>query len=331
MRKLALAALLVLLALAAAGWVAYQLTPWPRALLIRQAFDRDAVAANDRLAARVPPGLRETLDIAYADAPSARLDLYLPPDGDGPFPLLVWVHGGAWISGSKDMIANYLRLIAAEGFAVAGIDYAIAPGATYPGPVVQTNQALAFLAANAADLRIDADRITLAGDSAGAQIAAQTALTITDPAYAARTGLAPGIGARALRGLVLHCGGHDATNLSLDGAFGGFLRTVLWSYFGHRDFLDDPRLADFSIPPNLHPVMPPMFISAGNADPLLPMSLSVAERAAALGIQVDALFFPEDYAPPLAHEYQFDLDTEAGEEAFRRMIQFLDRTLRAPA
>lgn len=325
MRKIGYA-VLALIILAGLGLAVWKLSPWPSALLIRQAFDRDAIAANDRLAARVPPGLRETLDLPYLKGDvDATLDLFLPADGDGPFPVLVWVHGGAWISGSKDYIANYLRLIAAEGYAVVGINYSIAPGAQYPTPVRQTNAALAFLAENAATLGIDPSRMALAGDSAGAQIAAQTALTLTDPAYAARVGIEPGITAPQLRGLVLHCGGLDATNLSLDGAFGAFLTTTIWSYLGTREFQSDPRLADFSIPPNLNSALPPIFISAGNADPLEPMSQATADRAAELGIPVDALFFPEDYAPPLGHEYQFDLDTDAGQEAFARLGAFLDR------
>lgn len=325
MRKLGYAALaLVLLALAVV--LAWRVTPWPSALLIRHAFDRDAIAANDRLAPLVPPGLRETLDLPYLPGdPDARLDLYLPPEGAGPFPVVVWVHGGAWISGSKDYISNYLRLIAARGYAVVGIDYAIAPGAKYPTPVVQTNAVLAYLAAEGAQLGIDPTRIVLAGDSAGAQIAAQTAITLTDPAYAERTGLAPQIDGAALRGLVLHCGGHDARGLKLEGAFGAFLRTVLWSYLGTRDIAADPRLADFSIPPNLHAGLPAIFISAGNADPLEPQSRAVAERAGQLGVPVDALFFPKDHVPPLGHEYQFDLTTEAGQEAFARTMAFLDR------
>lgn len=313
--------------LALAGYLALRLTPWPSALMIRHSFDRDAIAANDRLAALVPAGLRETPDIAYLPGePAARLSVILPAAGDGPFPVVVWVHGGAWISGSKDYIANYLRLIAAKGFAVVGIDYAIAPGATYPTPVVQTNAALAFLSRNAAGLKLDMSRFALAGDSAGAQIAAQTAITLTDPAYAARTGLVPGADGAHLKGLVLFCGGFDARNLSFEGAFGSFLRTVFWSYFGARDFAADPRLADFSIPPNLHSGLPPIFISAGNADPLEPQSRAVAERAEELGIRTDALFFPKDHVPPLGHEYQFTLD-EAGGEALARSLAFLDRVL----
>jgi len=54
-----------------------------------------------------------------------------------------------------------------------------------------------------------------------------------------------------------------------------------------------------------------------NADPLAPQSRMLAEVVTQHGVPVDTLFFPDDYAPPLAHEYQFDLDTEAGQTALR--------------
>ncbi|MGH7493962.1 MAG: hypothetical protein ACREOO_16405 [bacterium] len=66
-----------------------------------------------------------------------------------------------------------------------------------------------------------------------------------------------------------------------------------------------------------------MFISAGNADPLLPQSRAFAETAASLGVHVDSLFFPHDYTPALPHEYQFNLDVDAGQLALERSVKFL--------
>lgn len=61
----------------------------------------------------------------------------------------------------------------------------------------------------------------------------------------------------------------------------------------------------------------------GNADPLAPQSLALAEALRARGIEVDALFFPKDHQPPLEHEYQLMLSTEAGRASFERMVGFL--------
>jgi acetyl esterase/lipase len=313
------------LALAALAYGAFQLSPWPSALLIRRAFDRDAVAAAKALQAHVPAGIAEQRDLAYDAAdPDARLDLFRPAGRAGEvLPLVVWVHGGAWISGSKDHVANYLRILAGRGFAVAGVDYAIAPGAQYPTPVRQVNAALGHLVGQAGPLGLDPARVALAGDSAGAQIAAQLALVISADAYAATVGIRPALGRDQLRAVVLHCGGYDVASVDFEGAFGGFLRTVFWSYFGRKDFAADPRIGQFSVVANLTADFPPAFISAGNADPLLPQSRLLAATAERLGVPTDTLFFPADHQPPLGHEYQFNLDSEAGRAALERSVAFL--------
>ncbi len=327
-------ALLVLAALALVGagglYAAFQLSPYPSVWLIRRAFDRGAHEASEALRKHLPAGVVERLDLRYDPADSdAIFDLFLPPASAGARPpVIVWIHGGAWISGDKRDVANYLRVLAGQGFATVGINYTIAPGATYPTPVRQANRALAYLAANADALGVDASRVALAGDSAGAQIAAQLALVVSVPAYAAQIGVAPAIPRTHLRAALLHCGGHDPDSIQLDGAFGGFLRTVFWAYFGVKDFSGDPRLAQFSIPRNVTRDFPPAFISAGNADPLEPHSKALAAALAKAGAPAETLFFPQDHQPPLGHEYQFDLDGEAGRLALARSVAFLRDRLR---
>ena len=71
------------------------------------------------------------------------------------------------------------------------------------------------------------------------------------------------------------------------------------------------------------PAFPPAFISAGNADPLEPHSHAMAAALQKQGVRVDALFFPKDHALPLPHEYQFNLDSEAGRQAMERSVAFL--------
>jgi acetyl esterase len=111
--------------------------------------------------------------------------------------------------GSKDDIANYGRILAARGYAVVGVDYSIAPGAKYPKPVQQVNTALAYLVTNGSRLHLNTSNIVLAGDSAGAHIAAQLANVVSVPSYAELLGITPAISRLQLRGLVLFCGAYD--------------------------------------------------------------------------------------------------------------------------
>ena len=172
-------------------------------------------------------------------------------------------------------------------------------------------------------LRIDPARIVLAGDSAGAQIAAQLAAAITDPAYAAALGIQPAMEPSSLKGVVLFCGVYDPSRLKFDGDYGHFLRTVLWAYLGTKDLAGDPLLTQFAVNRNLTARFPPAFVSAGHDDPLEPQSRLMADAIEKQGVRVERLFFPDHYDPKLGHEYQFDLSTGAARTAFNELAEFL--------
>jgi acetyl esterase/lipase len=322
-------AVLLALALAAA---AFFVSPWPSALVVRAFFERGAAAASDGLARHVPPGVRERLGVTYDPAdPDALLDVFLPPlHVDGPTPVLVWVHGGGFVSGSRADVGNYLRVLAGRGVAGVAVGYSIAPEATYPTPVRQANAALGFLLREGAALGLDPERLILAGDSAGALVAAQVANLTTAPAYAADIGVPARVAPGRVRGVVLFCGPYDLALLRFEGAAGLVLRAALWAYGGRRDVAETPMGETLSVARRLTGAFPPAFVSAGNADPLLPHSLELARRLREAGVPVDELFFSADHAPALGHEYQFDLDGEAGRAALDRVVAFARRVTAEP-
>lgn len=316
----------VLLVLGLGTWAAFRWSPWPSALVIRSMFDREGMRVNEALAPRVlADEISEQLDISYLEGEDTRLDVFRPLSAENvPLPTVVWVHGGGWISGDKDQIANYLRILAARGFTVVGVNYTIAPEATYPTPVTQTMAALDYLNTHAEDLGVDANNIVLAGDSAGSQISAQLATLITSPAYARDLGIAPTLEPRQLAATVLTCGAYDLSLADVPGAFSSFLKTVLWSYTGTRDYADDPRTAGASVLNFVTADFPASFITAGNADALLPQSEALATRLDELGVPVDALFYAADHEPALDHEYQFNLGTPEADAALDRIVAFVD-------
>jgi len=320
-RKLLLVMLATIVACSGAGYLALKFSPWPSALILRRGWDRGGVAIAHRLDKYVPTGLSVRLNEQYDPADSgAVLDVFSPGNvdqTDQKLPTIVWVHGGSWISGSKDHIANYLKILASKGFTTVGVDYALAPGSRYPTPVIQVNAALAFLGSNATRLHVDPEKLFLAGDSAGAQIAAQLANVISLPSYAREVGIEPSIVPAQLRGVILHCGTYEVelANFGREG--------VLWSYFGTKNFKQDPRISEFSVARHITSRFPPIFLSSGNDDALAPQSQRLASVASSQGILVDALLFPPSYTPPVQHEFQFNLDTEAGRMALDRSVQFI--------
>lgn len=110
-------------------------------------------------------------DLAYGtvDGVALRLDLYRP-SVDSPTPTIVWIHGGAWRSGSKESVP--IRKLVASGYAIASVEYRLSPVARFPAQVVDMRQAIQFLKSNAKQYGLDSDRFAIAGASAGGHLAA---------------------------------------------------------------------------------------------------------------------------------------------------------------
>jgi acetyl esterase len=325
----AVVAVLILLAI----YTTFQVTPWPSALLMRRSMDgsdRDRMLEK-RSTPNISAYLNEPYDAKDADA---FLDLFYPSRFENTnerLPTIVWIHGGAWVAGDKRYIASYLKVLAAQGYAVVGVNYSLAPGQTYPTPLRQINAALAYLTRNAERMHIDPSRFVLAGDSVGAQMAGQLAAIITTPSYAKEVGIHPSIDRSQLRAVILQCGIYDMDKMEPLQSFSRILwsnkRTMVWSYLGTKDYMNDPRLEQLSVIRHIAPGFPPFFISVGNADLGASQSYELAEVAASKGVTVDSLFFPKTHTPPLWHEYQFDLETEAGKLSLERSVKFLTKQL----
>lgn len=307
-----------------AGCSSLKISPWPSVLVMRYAFKKNAKETNQRLEKHVPKGISEILDIQYdLNDKDAKLDIYYPTDITEDLPIIVWIHGGGWVSGNKRQTSNYFKILSSHGYIVASIDYSIAPGAHYPTPVRQTMAALKFLQENAPKYQIATSKMFLAGDSGGAHIAAQVANIVTDPSYAEVMEIPASIEPSKLKGVILYCGPYIADKVNLEGKFGGFEETVLWAYSGKRNFLEDPYFQTASIINYVGKNYPPSFISAGNDDPLLSHSEGLAKKLKSLNVETDTLFFPADLTPKLPHEYQFNLDVEGGKIALKRSLEFL--------
>ena len=85
---------------------------------------------NGALASRVPAGISSQLNQRYDPSdPRARLDVFYPAATTEGTALLtvVWIHGGGFLAGSKEDVANYAKILASGGYTVAGVDYALAP------------------------------------------------------------------------------------------------------------------------------------------------------------------------------------------------------------
>jgi acetyl esterase/lipase len=123
-------------------------------------------------------------DIAYRrHGETAQMLRLLRPEGDGPFPLVVDLHGGAWTQGDLSGCQERDEVLVRAGFATAALDFRHA-GDGYPTSLVDINFAVRWLKSQSAALRIDAERVGICGQSSGGHLAMLMAMRPLDPRYA---------------------------------------------------------------------------------------------------------------------------------------------------
>jgi acetyl esterase/lipase len=105
-------------------------------------------------------------DVVYNQDPAQVLDVHVP-DGDGPFPTIMAIHGGGFYAGSKRDYSRHAEHFVDSGIAFVTIDYRLAPSTTHPGQVEDVHCALAWVHENADRYRFDPSNIVVMGGSAG--------------------------------------------------------------------------------------------------------------------------------------------------------------------
>ena len=119
----------------------------------------------------LPPVKQETFVYARTCGEDLKLELYRPLEALLPSPIVLVIHGGSWRSGDRLELAQLNRYLASRGYAVASIDYGLAPRSTFPGPVDDARDAVEFLRRRSGGLNLDPSRLAVLGRSAGGQIA----------------------------------------------------------------------------------------------------------------------------------------------------------------
>ena len=142
--------------------------------------------------ARLPERARSYPGITYAVALGFRhlqMDLHVPVSAseEAPVPVVIWIHGGAWMFGGREVLppewplGSVAKLLIDAGIAVATIDYRHAREAPFPAQLHDAKAAIRYVRAFANRLGIDPERVGVWGESAGGHLAALCAV-VTDPA-----------------------------------------------------------------------------------------------------------------------------------------------------
>ncbi len=234
-------------------------------------------------APRIPTGAERVMrDVTYStiDGVNLKMDIYYPQTDSSSYPVVMYVHGGGWTSGSKSSGAGMrdVPTLLDHGYAVASIDYRLAPRWKFPAQIEDVKCAVRYLRVNAEELKIDPDHIGTYGGSVGGHLVTLLG-TSSDDLFG---GDCPWPGSARVQAVVDMFGSADFSLFD----FSGF--SVAERVFGVSES-SDPIFTQASPVTWVSPDDPPFLILHGDKDTIVPLSQSQSlyDHLQAAGVPVE--------------------------------------------
>jgi acetyl esterase/lipase len=254
-----------------------------------------------------------------------RLDVYRPRRPVGPRPSVIYIHGGAWLIGTRRQSRFMLYELAAAGFPVFAIAYRFAPRFPLPAAIEDCKAAVAWVRAHAAEYGGRADQIVAMGGSAGGHLAAMLALT---PGVAR---FQPGFEEADTRvqGAVVLYGVPDLEGVFSDERAHRGMAMLLERVVLRRRFRDDPEPFRAASPLRwASPEAPPMLLVHGTHDRIVPIGESRRFAEALRAAEAEVVHLLE--VPFGQHAFEI-FPTPLHQRAVRVIVRFLESLARRAA
>lgn len=325
--KRILLSLLILLGIIIIGsWLTLQLTPKPVSLFVRKQFDtsqKTQVYDRPNFFNENMQEITITTDEKYpSENENNILDVYAPKNLKENVPVLFWVHGGAYVGGDKRDCKDYLTMLCAQTKTiVVNLNYALAPEAKHPTPVQQLNEAIEAI--KQSQLRIDWDNIRLGGDSAGAQIASEYLLSLTNNNLQVKNHLKPALESSQVRKFISLSGLLEPDKFTdIDDTVSSFLfKQSGWAYFGDKNFSNREEIKNLSLAKHAKELSQDFFFTDGNQKTFTKQMDKTVDALKKQNLSVTKISYDK---PELGHEYQFDFNKPEAEKTFKKLVHFLN-------
>lgn len=276
---------------------------------------------------------RKMFDLPYASlSPAQKLDVYWPAEGNGPFPVVVSIHGGAFMGGDKlDVQLTPMLAVLKRGYALVGVNYRMSAEAKFPALIHDIKAAIRWIRANAELYLFDSQKIAVWGGSAGGYLSLMAGVTAGIPELDD-----PSLGnaeqPENVQAVVSWFPPTDFLKMDEQLAESGFLPPPQFAHSGENSpeslllgqkITEIPELVRLANPETyLRPGLPPFFIQHGKMDDIVPyqQSLNFAQKLAAIAPQ-------NVIHEVLPHARHADPAFETPQNV-QKVLDFLDRALR---
>ena len=273
----------------------------------------------------VPPTNVEAVEnVSYGSCDKWHLlDLYRPKETEGKLPVLLNIHGGAWVYGDKKVYAPYCMYLASQGFAVVNASYRLAPKHTFPAPLEDVGAMVEWVVDHAEEYGLDISNLFFVGDSAGAHLAtAYTAIQLNE-AYAKSF---PGIKVDERfipKGLLLNCGVFD---IEVEWKKQGrALTPFLTDLLGEKPTVESVK--QMSPAQFITSDFPSVHLTTSNGDFLRKHSYRLKEVLEKKSVEVVFKEYGEKKKPQ-GHVFHLNLKNKVGQECNADQLEFVKQMMK---
>ncbi len=249
---------------------------------------------------RPPEDVERFCDIPYGtDTVWQLLDVYRPKCKKGEkLPVIVSIHGGGWVYGSKAIYQFYGMSLAQRGFAMVNFTYRLAPEYKFPAALEDTNLVMEWIKEHQEEYGLDPSKVFAVGDSAGGNYLGLYAAFLTNPAYAEKFDFKAPEGLKLL-GCGLNCGFYDALTEPENALFKELL-----------DPMGKYTVRDLDVLTKITPAFPPSFVMSANGDFLKVQVEPICEVLRKNGVRVESKIYGSD-EETLYHVFHVDVAKDA--------------------
>lgn len=247
-----------------------------------------------------PSGVNQICDLSYG--PHGKwnlLDVYHPL-GRKDCPIIVNIHGGGFVYGTKEVYKRYCMDLARRGFAVVNVNYRLAPRWKFPTPMEDIHRVMQWVMQESHWFG-DSHNVFMVGDSAGAQLASQYAAMLTNPKYMTRFGLEKNAHDIQLKAVGLNCGLYDMKTVASN-----HRKNLELDYLGRKISGDDPRL---DVMGAITAAFPPAHITTACHDFLRAAAKPMYDHLTTLGVGSQLQCYGSEDDPSIGHVFHVNILT----------------------
>lgn len=273
---------------------------------------------------QLPDDIRLVQNVSYGDDLKYHLlDIAYPSKQMERYPVIIQVHGGGWVYGTKDTIYKaYGMALAQQGFAVITINYRLAPTHTFPSQLLDLDQLMHFVRNNAKSLDLDEENVFMIGDSAGAHLISlfqclrrkegENPVSLTSDLQ--------------IRAVALSCGVYDFDSFNTPKIRFPQKTNTLRSLFGLYDYKSHPLYSVASVTGKIDKNFPDALVISSQYDPLYPQTKEFLDVLKQQNIRFET--FIADRKRRLPHVFNTRLTYPESIEVLRKIGEFFQARIR---